>query len=134
MNRPEHQDLTPPNAEAGRIRLTGLKFSGRHGWFDAERKRDRTFTVDLEVSLSLEAASRSDALEDTLDYNALAETAGAIVTGESIRLIERLAGAIAESILAEHPVSAVEVTVHKPTPDVVGAPVEASVTLRRSRR
>jgi len=117
----------------GRIQLQGLTFSGRHGWFESERERERPFTVDIAVLAPLDEAAESDALGDTLDYNALAATVQAVVEGPSLRLIERMAGAIADALLAEHPLEAAEVTVHKPTPGVAGAPTFASVSLIRHR-
>lgn len=124
---------TAAPTQADRIHLTGLTFQGRHGWYETERKLDRPFTVDLTVSADLAAASLSDDLEDTLDYNGLARTVERVVTGPSHRLIERLAGAIAEAVFDDHPVQIVELTVHKPSPNIAGQPARASVTIRRER-
>lgn len=116
-----------------RIHLAGLTFEGRHGWYDAERERLRPFTVDVTVAMPLDVPSRTDRLADTLDYNLLAETVLHVGTTTSHRLIERLAGAMADAILEACPVEAVQVTVHKPTPAVAGDPTAAAVTLYRSR-
>ncbi len=128
---------TPSLPEAttrDRIHLTGLTFEGRHGWYDAERQRVRPFRVDVTVAMGLDAPARSDALEDTLDYDRIAEVVLEVGTGTSCRLIEHLAGAVAEALLDAFPaVEAVEVTVHKPHPSVVGTPEAAAVTLYRSR-
>ncbi|MDF1563209.1 MAG: dihydroneopterin aldolase [Deltaproteobacteria bacterium] len=128
---------TPPEGvrtEAGVIGLEGLTFDGHHGYYRGERTRARPFGVDLQVGRRVDRAAHSDELEDTLDYNGLAETAGRIVTETSFRLIERLAGAIADALLEEHPTLRwVEVTVHKPSPQVVGNPRAAWVRLRRDR-
>ena len=121
-------------AEAGIIGLEGLTFDGHHGYYRSERARPRPFGVDLQVGRQVERAAHSDELEDTLDYNGLAETAGKVVAETSFRLIERLTGAIADAILRDHPtVHWVEVTVHKPSPQVVGNPRAAWVRLRRER-
>ncbi len=120
--------------ETGIIGLEGLTFDGRHGYYRAERARARPFGVDLQVGRQVARASKTDELEHTLDYNGLAETAGEVVRDTSFRLIERLAGAIADAIIQDHPtVRWVEVTVHKPSPQVVGNPRAAWVRLRRSR-
>ena len=115
-----------------RIRLTGLTFEGRHGWYEAERKRPRPFVVDLVVAFPLEVSARSDRLTHTLDYDRLAETVLELGRTTSFKLIERLAGAIADALLEGFPIEAVEVTVHKPAPAVAGSPTAASVTLYRS--
>ena len=127
-------DLEHSPIEAGIIGLEGLTFDGHHGYYRSERTRARPFGVDLQVGRQVSRAARSDELEDTLDYNGLAETAGKIVAETSFRLIERLAGAIADAILVDHTsVQWVEVTVHKPSPQVVGNPRAAWVRLRRDR-
>lgn len=116
-----------------RIHLTGLTFEGRHGWYEAERERARPFVADLVVALDLGRAAASDELDDTLDYNLLAETVLEVGTSTSFKLVERLAAAIADAVLERFPVEAVEVTVHKPAPAVAGSPTAASATLYRAR-
>ena len=54
-------------------------------------------------------AAVSDRLTDTLDYGALAERAAAIVGGEPCDLIETVAGRIADDVLTDRRVRAVEV-------------------------
>ena len=75
----------------------------------------------------------SDDLADTIDYSAAFKVVAATVEDHSYRLIERLAGAIADDVLATFPVDDVEVRVRKPKAPLAGAfdTVEARVRRRR---
>ena len=68
---------------------------------DSERELGQRFVVDLDLELSRLAAVHSDDLADTVDYAALAQAVAAIVTGPPVRLLERLAGLIADRALQE---------------------------------
>ncbi len=55
------------------ILVVGLRELGVHGVLPEERTRAQPFEVDLDLSVDLEAAGASDALEDTVDYGTLSE-------------------------------------------------------------
>ena len=97
-----------------RIELRGLTMRGRHGVFPDERRDGQTFVLDLTVWLDLAVAAASDELSDTLDYGVLARRAAEILGGEPCDLIETVAGRIADDVLTDHRVRAVEVVLHKP--------------------
>jgi 7,8-dihydroneopterin aldolase/epimerase/oxygenase len=97
-----------------RIELRGLKVRGHHGVFEHERRDGQDFVVDLVVWLDLRAAAASDDLADTVDYGTLAKRAAAIVGGEPRDLVEAVAARIADDVLSDERVRAVEVTLHKP--------------------
>ncbi len=73
------------------IRLTGIRATGKHGVLDFEHERAQTFVVDATLFLDLAAAGRSDDLNDTVDYGAIAKGIVAIIEGEHVDLIEKLA-------------------------------------------
>lgn len=114
------------------IRLTGLKFDGRHGVHDHERESDQPFVVDVTLRLNTLRAGTTDALEDTVDYSAVARDVGAVVAGPSRNLIETLAEQIAQRILSAYPIDSIEVTVHKPAAQLGIAFSDVSVTISRS--
>ncbi|WP_028925459.1 dihydroneopterin aldolase [Pseudonocardia acaciae] len=116
-----------------RIVLTGLRARGRHGVHAHERRDGQEFVVDLTVWLDLAPAGRSDDLADTLDYGKLAATAAEIITGPPYDLIEAVAARIADAVLADHPVQAVEVTVHKPDAPIPLTFADVAVVVRRDR-
>jgi dihydroneopterin aldolase len=116
-----------------RITLRGLRFLGRHGVELEERLEPQPFEVDLILRGDLSAAAASDDLADTVDYSTLFTLVGEVVEGRSYRLIEALAGAIANAVLAAHPVEDVEVRVRKPKAPLPGAFETVEVRLRRRR-
>jgi dihydroneopterin aldolase len=124
-------------SDAGdRLTLRGMRFSARHGVLPHERVEPQPFEVDVVLHADLSRASESDALADTVDYSAVHDLVGAIVTGRSFDLIEALAGAIARAVLdATDPtlVDAVEVRVRKPEAPLDGEldTVEAALFRRR---
>lgn len=117
-----------------RIELTGLQVRGHHGVFAHERRDGQDFLVDLTVWIDLDRAGASDDLADTLDYGTLAARAAAVVAGEPRNLIETVGAHIAEDVLADERVHAVEVTVHKPSAPIPLQFADVAVTVRRSRR
>ncbi len=113
------------------VHLRGLEVFGRHGVHEFERQLGQPFVVDLSMTLAHDASTRSDDLADTVDYAELADAVAALVAGPPDRLIERLAGRIADRALEEPAVVGVEVTVAKPHVVLPHAVGETAVTLRR---
>jgi 7,8-dihydroneopterin aldolase/epimerase/oxygenase len=113
------------------IALRGMRFLGRHGVSLAERMEPQPFEVDLVMGLDLSHPAASDELADTVDYAAAYEIVRGIVEERSFRLIEALAGAIAEAVLATFKVDDVEVAVRKPKAPLPGAFETVEAKLRR---
>ncbi|MCV7064491.1 dihydroneopterin aldolase [Mycolicibacterium vaccae] len=99
---------------ADRIELRGLTVRGRHGIFEHERADGQDSSWISTVWIDLADAAASDDLADTYDYGLLAQRAADIVAGPARNLIETVAGEIAEDVMNDKRVHAVEVTVHKP--------------------
>jgi 7,8-dihydroneopterin aldolase/epimerase/oxygenase len=114
-----------------RIELRGLRVRGHHGVYEHERRDGQDFVVDLVVWLDLKAAATSDDLADTVDYGALATRAAAIVGGEPRDLVEAVAGRIADDVLTDGRIRAVEVTVHKPQAPIPLEFADVAVVLYR---
>ena len=119
---------------ADRIELRGLTIHGRHGVFEQERADGQDFVVDITVWVDLVDAAASDDLADTYDYGVLAQRAADIVAGPARNLIETVAGEIAEDVMNDARVHAVEVTVHKPQAPIRQTFADVAVVARRSRR
>lgn len=117
-----------------RIELRGLTVRGNHGVFDHERRDGQDFVIDITVWIDLADAAASDDLDDTYDYGALAQRAADIVSGPARNLIETVAAEIAEAVMADARVHAVEVVVHKPGAPIPLAFADVAVVARRSRR
>ena len=116
-----------------RIELRGLKVRGHHGVFDHERRDGQDFVVDVVVWMDLDPAAATDDLTQTLHYGELAELAAGIVAGEPYDLIEKVAGTIADAVLRDERLDAVEVTVHKPSAPIPLTFDDVAVTVRRDR-
>ena len=119
---------------ADRITLTGLRVFGRHGVFEQEKRDGQDFLVDVTAWLELAEAAASDDITKTLHYGELAELVAGIVGGEPCDLIESVAGRIADEVMADERLHAVEVTIHKPSAPIPLPFNDVSVTIRRSRR
>ena len=119
---------------ADRIELRGLVVRGNHGVYEHERRDGQNFIVDITVWVDLAAAAASDELTDTLDYGAVAQRAADIVGGPARNLIETVAGEIAEDVMTDERVHAVEVVVHKPAAPIPLQFADVAVVARRSRR
>jgi len=115
------------------IALRGLRVRGHHGVYEHERRDGQDFVVDVTVWMDLAPAAASDALADTLHYGELAERVAAIVGGPPADLIETVAGRIADDVLADARVRAVEVTLHKPQAPIPLEFADVAVVINRSR-
>jgi len=119
---------------ADRIELRGLKVRGQHGVFDHERANGQDFLVDITVWIDLADAGASDELDETYDYSALAQLAADVVAGPARNLIETVGAQIADQVMDDERVHAVEVAVHKPQAPIPQQFADVSVVVRRSRR
>ncbi len=107
---------------------------GQHGVFDHERANGQDFVVDITVWIDLTAAATSDELADTYDYAALAQLAADVVAGPARNLIESVGAQIADQVMDDERVHAVEVMVHKPQAPIRQQFADVAVVVRRSRR
>lgn len=116
------------------IFIKGLLIHARHGVMDHEAEVGQRFVIDLELSIDLAESSRTDKLADTVSYSDVVATASAAFKGHNYYLLERAAGAVAESILAAFTrVSAVKVTVHKPHAPIAAIFDDVGVVITRTR-
>ncbi len=119
---------------ADRIELRGLTVRGHHGVFEHERRDGQDFVVDITVWIDLVAAAASDDLGDTVDYGELARRAAGVVAGPPRNLIETVAAEIADDVMGDQRIHAVEVVVHKPDAPIPLTFADVAVVARRSRR
>jgi len=115
------------------IELRGLRVRGHHGVYEHERRDGQDFVVDVTVWLDLGPAAASDDLAHTLNYGELAQRTAAIVAGPPADLIETVAGRIADDVLTDQRVRAVEVTLHKPQAPIPLDFADVAVVVQRTR-
>ncbi len=95
------------------IFLNNLKIDTVIGIFDWERKIKQSVIIDLEMATDIAKAAASDAIEDTLDYKAVAKRLIAFVGESEFQLVETLTERIAEIVLNEFNVPWVRVRLNK---------------------
>ena len=84
------------------------------GIYDWERKVKQTISLDLEMGTDIQKSAATDAIDDTLNYKAVAKRLIAFVEGCEYQLVETLAEKIAGIVLSEFNVPWLKLTVHKP--------------------
>jgi dihydroneopterin aldolase len=107
-----------------------MEFYGYHGDIEAERDLGARYAVDVAIEADLAAAGRSDRVADTVDYVRCFQLVRDVVEKRQFRLLEALAQAIADELLAVPRTRAVSVRVAK-RPPVRGAFERFAVTIER---
>lgn len=98
---------------ADTIHIEALELSTRIGAFAEERTRPQRLTVSITITPMRSFSAMSDALENTVDYHALARSVQALASEGERRLIETLAEEIAAHVLTQFPARAVDVELRK---------------------
>jgi dihydroneopterin aldolase len=114
-----------------RIELHGVELHGFHGVLDWERERGQRFRFDVELEVG--EAGASDRLEDAVDYRDVVACVREVSDGSVFRLLEALATALADELLARFPVQRVEVRVLKPDVELDPPVAHAAVSAVRER-
>ena len=96
------------------IFLRSLKIETVIGIFDWERSIKQSVILDLEMGTDIAAAAASDAIEDTLNYKAVAKRLIEFVGNSKFQLVETLAERAAQLVLEEFSVPWLKLTVSKP--------------------
>ena len=111
----------------GKIYLKNIRLYSYHGCMDEEEKIGSDYVVNLKVKTDLSVSSKSDILEDTVDYVSL----HSIVKEEMdqrAKLLETVASRIIKRILKENPVVVkASVKVAKKNPPIGGNVEEVAV-------
>jgi dihydroneopterin aldolase len=111
--------------------VRGLEFEGNHGYSAAERRGTRRFRVNLELGTSLNAASETDRISDTVDYWKVSEIVVSLGTQSTFKLLEALAGAMASEIHKTYPAVSITVEIEKLAPPCPGVPAACGVRIHR---
>jgi dihydroneopterin aldolase len=112
-----------------RIELRGIELHGFHGALHWEREQGQRFLFDVELEVG--EAGSTDRLEDAVDYREVVACVREVSDGQPFHLLEALAAALADELVARFPVAQASVRVRKP--DVaLDVPVEhAAVSATR---
>ncbi|HEY7019431.1 MAG TPA: dihydroneopterin aldolase [Gaiellaceae bacterium] len=113
------------------VELRGLEVAGKHGVDDRERETEQAFVYDVELELP---EPQRDEIEETVDYREVVALIRELSDGRQFQLLESMAAAVADGLLARFPAESVRVRVRKPGVQL-GVPVEhTAASVRRERR
>ena len=109
-----------------KLQISGLRISAVIGVRTWERQLRQPLVIDLGFAINAAPASASDALDDALDYGAVARRVTELTEASSFQLIESLAESIAAMVLDEFAPASVTVKVAKPgaVPQAEGVSIE----------
>ncbi len=125
--------VRPARGPSDILLIEDIRFYGHHGVTPAQQEVGAWFSVDVELQLDLTPAALSDDLQAGVDYGEVAQRVVAVGTGERVRLIERLAGLLCETLLRAYPAREVTVTVRKVTAPLDGIAAVPGARMTRSR-
>lgn len=97
-----------------KIFLRDLRVETVIGIYDWEREIRQPVSIDLEMGADIRRAAASDAIEDTLDYKAVAKRLISFVSAAEFQLVETLAERVAAIVNDEFDVPWVRVRLSKP--------------------
>jgi len=83
------------------------------GIYDWERKEKQSVVLDLDMAADIRRAAASDAIDDTLNYKAVAKRLIDFVGHSEYQLVETLAERVAEIVLTEFDVKWLRLRVNK---------------------
>ncbi len=95
------------------IFLRDLRIETVIGIFDWERCIKQVVSLDLEMAADIRNAAVSDAIDDTLDYKAVAKRLIEFVGSSEFQLVETLAERVTEIVRDEFQVSWVRLCINK---------------------
>ncbi|MDX1977477.1 MAG: ribonuclease HI [Pseudanabaenaceae cyanobacterium bins.68] len=106
-----------------KIYLKGVRAYGYVGLLPEENVLGQWFEVDATLWVDFEAATYSDQIADTYDYRQSIQIIETTIKTAKFALVERLAGAIADQLLADPKVEQVQIRLikHPPIPEFQGA-------------
>ena len=96
------------------IFIRDLRVDAIIGINDWERRIRQTLSISLEMGGDICRAAVNDAIEDTLDYKAVAKRVMSFVEASQFYLVETLAQRLAELLIDEFKLPWVKLTICKP--------------------
>ena len=82
-----------------KIAINNLECFGHHGVYEKERIKGQKFIFDVLIEANVDAAGKTDSLEQSVDYVAVCELIQTVCTEKTFKLIEALAECICTKIL-----------------------------------
>lgn len=98
----------------GVVFIKALKLKTTIGLYAWERRVKQTVMFDLEMHWDIQKASKTDDIQDTLDYKKVAQTIEEYVERSHFQLIEALAEAVSSLVMETFHIEQIKLTVTKP--------------------
>jgi dihydroneopterin aldolase len=111
------------------VELRSLRVFGHHGVHSHEKENGQDFLFDVDLEVGDRGAS--DKLADAVDYSAVARTVKGVSDARSYDLLEALATAVADELLARFSPQRVLVRITKPDVKPGGLDGTAGVSVSR---
>jgi dihydroneopterin aldolase len=112
----------------GTVELYGLELHGFHGVLEEERRDGQRFLYDLWLDVG--ARGSSDRIEDAVDYREVVACVRE-VNEEPRQLLEALAAAVADALVARFELARARVRVRKPDVALPAAVEYSAVSVER---
>ncbi len=112
------------------IFIQGLKIDTVIGIYDWERKIRQNIVLDIEMSTDIRAASKTDHIDQALDYKAVSKRLIDFVQNSEYQLVETLAEKITQIVLQEFKVTWIKLILNKG--EVLTGAQGAGVIIERS--
>jgi dihydroneopterin aldolase len=113
------------------VELYGLEVPGAHGVEEQERRVPQAFLYDLR--LEVPDTATSDRLEDTVDYREVVRCVQEVSGGRQFRLLEAMAAAVADALVARFELETARVRVRKPEVRLAAPVAWTAATVERRR-
>lgn len=96
------------------IRITNLRLRCIIGSNDDERDQKQDVIINLEIEFDASKVIESDRLDDTVNYKKISKAIIALVESSSFFMLERLAKAIADTVMIDPRIQKTAVRIDKP--------------------
>jgi len=116
-----------------KVTLKDISLYAYHGVLTEEKERGQEFIVTVDLFTSFHGISKTDDLNQVIDYRFILEQITTTVTGTRFDLLEALAEQLALNLLKFNQVEKVRVTIKKPRPPLPAITGGVQVTLFREK-
>ena len=111
-----------------KVGLEGIKFYAHHGYYEEEAILGNHYIIDVTVETDFSAASQSDNLTQTVNYEKIYQTCSVIMK-KRVKLLEKISEQIIASLKEQYPeIQKISVRIQKLNPpfggDVYAAVIE----------
>jgi len=117
-----------------KITIKALKFRGKHGYYERERKEGNDFELDVSAWGNFRKAIENDQLDKTFNYELVEIAALSVLHGPPEKLIETMCAKIGDELFEKaDSVKKLTVTLRKLNPPITVPASYAEITMTWKR-